>query len=175
MKLQSFHSAQGIRSAGLFQQKPVAPRTDALSADGFQPSSSSPPLWKKALNSAVGSLGGAAAVATVVTIAAAAGQGSGALGAPILGAVIGGPIGLVAGAVAGWKNCGADKASLPRKLINAATWAVVGAGAGALASVAVAASGMQGPDSLAALGFAAPGALLGAGGAAVAGWNLAGR
>ncbi|MBS2040736.1 hypothetical protein JST97_37460 [bacterium] len=172
MKLNSFNPGLAIRGP-LLKHRPQTPASQTLQ-DGFQPTSPPPPLWKKALNGAVGSLAGAGAAATLVTILAAAGQGSAALGAPILGALVGGPIGLVAGAITGWKNCSAEKPSLPRKLVNAASWAVVGAGAGALASVAVAASGMQGPDALASLGLAAPGALLGAGGAAVAGWNLTG-
>ena len=172
MKLQSLHPS--LRSGGLVPSRTSPKPEKNVSQDGFQLSERTPPVWKKMVNGMMVSLGCSAAAATVVALATAAGQGSAALGAPILGGLVGGPIGLVAGAVAGWKNCTAEKASLPRKLFNAATWGLVGAGSGAILSLALGSAVMQGPDSLAALSLAPAGALLGAGGAAVAGWNLAG-
>ena len=60
MKLQSFNPALAIRGRALIQNRPPGAREKTL-ADGFQASSAPPPIWKKALNSAVVSLGGAAA------------------------------------------------------------------------------------------------------------------
>ncbi|MBX3172697.1 MAG: hypothetical protein KF760_35190 [Candidatus Eremiobacteraeota bacterium] len=143
---------------------------------GFEPGGTPPeptPVWKKLVNTAVNSAGGAALGTVVATaVIAAAAHGPDALGAPVLGVMIGGPVGLATGAVAGWKNCGVENPSVGRKLLNAVCWAAVGAGVGAVGSVALAAMGMQGPDALAAFLFAPAGAAIGAAAAGVVGWKM---
>ncbi len=149
---------------------PEAPKGDGVDPT---PPEQPTPVWKKVLNTAVGSVsGGAVGTVLATAIIAANVNGPDALGAPILGVMIGGPIGLVAGAVAGWKNCGVENPSVARKLVNAATWAVIGAGIGAVGAVGLAASGVHGPDALGSLFFAAPGAAVGAAAASVVGWKM---
>lgn len=153
-------------------RKPAMEKSPASPADSFQ--ASAPPVWRRALNSAVGGLGGAAIVATAATaLVAAMANGPAALGAPLVGIAIGGPIGLVAGAVAGWKNTSRPDASSLRKLANAVTWGVAGAAAGAAAAVGIATASLTGSSALAGLMAAVPGAAVGAGLAATAGWKIA--
>ncbi len=142
--------------------------------DGFEPSGPNPPTWKKALNAlACASGGGIAGAALATLVLGSTIQGSAALAAFLLGPAVGGPIGAVAGAVAGWKNCGGENPSVGRKLLNAALWGTAGAAAGAFAAVGIGASLTSGPAALGAFLLAGPGAAVGTVAAATVGWKMA--
>ncbi len=142
--------------------------------ESFEPSPPSTPLWKKALNSGVVSVGvGAAATAAATVVLAGAISGPDALGAPILAAMVAGPVGLVTGAIAGWRNCGGqEEPSTLRKLGNAAAWGVTGAIAGSLATIGLINATVSGPDALGGLLFLPIGAGVGALGAGAIGWKM---
>ena len=141
--------------------------------DNFEPSPPSTPLWKKALNSGAVSVGvGVVSTVAATAVLGAAIGGPDALAAPLIAATVAGPIGLVTGAIAGWKNCGGEDPSTLRKLGNAAAWGVTGAVAGAFLTVAGISAAVSGPDALGAFFFAPMGAGVGALGAAALGWKM---
>ena len=142
--------------------------------DGFEPSGPNPSNWKKALNTLVCAAGGGVAgAALATTILASTIQGSAALAAFLVGPAVGGPVGALAGAVAGWKNCGGENPSVGRKLVNAALWGTAGAAAGAFVAVGIGASLVTGPAALGAFLLAGPGAAVGTVAAGGMGWNMA--
>ena len=152
---------------------PGLARTFSNQGDGFEPSGPTPPTWKKALNTlACASGGGLAGAALATGVLATTIQGSAALAALIVGPAVGGPIGAVAGAIVGWKNCGGDKPSVGRKMLNAALWGAAGAAAGAFAAVGIGASMVSGPAALGAFLLAGPGAAVGTVAAGALGWQM---
>ncbi|MFN8607085.1 MAG: hypothetical protein U0931_06115 [Vulcanimicrobiota bacterium] len=156
--------------------KPPAGSDRPVSGEKFEPREPDgpTPLWKKMANAAVvGS--GSAVIATVAGTALLASVISGpdALGAPLLAAAVGGPLGFVTGAIAGWRNCGQEDPSLLRKLGNAGAWAAAGAVAGVLGTVALVDATVHGPDALGGLLLTPVGAAVGAAGAGVVGWKMA--
>lgn len=143
------------------------------SGDGFQPSEPSTPTWKKALNTLVCAAGGGiAGAALATTVLGATIQGSAALAAFLIGPAVGGPIGALAGAVVGWRNCGGENPSVGRKLLNAALWGTAGAAAGAFVAVGIGASMVSGPAALGAFLLSGPGAAVGTAAAGAVGWNM---
>lgn len=153
--------------------KPGTAQPLSSKGDGFEPSGPTPPTWKKALNTLVcAGGGGLAGAALATTVLAGTIQGSAALAAFIVGPAVGGPIGALAGAVVGWRNCGGENPSVGRKMLNAALWGAAGAAAGAFAAVGIGASMVSGPAALGAYLLAAPGAAVGTAAAGALGWQM---
>lgn len=173
MKVMTFNQQPALKT---LSKPPAKPDKAPVSGEKFEPREPDgpTPLWKKMANAAVVGVGTAviATVAGTVALASAI-SGPDALGAPLLAAAIGGPVGFVTGAIAGWKNCDQENPSLLRKLGNAGAWAAAGAVAGVLGTVAVVGATIQGPDALGGLLLTPAGAALGAAGAGVIGWKMA--
>ena len=170
MQIQAFQQQTPLRTLNKLPDKPP------LSGDQFQPREPDgpTPLWKKMANAAVVGAGTAVVATVAGTVALAATiSGPDALGAPLLAAAIGGPVGFITGAIAGWKNCDQDNPSLLRKLGNASAWAAAGAVAGVVGTVALVGATVSGPDALGGLLLAPAGAALGAAGGGVLGWKIA--
>lgn len=168
------HQLPPSLSAPQFRAKAQQPPSEPGSkGDGFEPSPPTPPIWKKALNTVACAGGGGIAGAAIATLVLGSTiQGSAALAAFLVGPAIGGPVGAIAGAVVGWKNCGGENPSVGRKLANAALWGAAGAAAGAFAAVGIGASMVSGPAALGAFLLAAPGAAVGTAVAGAVGWQM---
>ncbi|MBS2039079.1 hypothetical protein JST97_29120 [bacterium] len=173
MKVANYAQQPAIRTLN-----PSSAKAEQTPADGekFEPGppGEPTPVWKKLTNAAV--VGSGTAVLAVVAgtaVLASTISGPDALGAPLIAAAVGGPVGFVSGAVAGWNNCERDNPSLLRKLGNASAWAAAGAVAGVLGTVALVDATIHGPDALGGLLLTPVGAALGAAGAGVIGWRMA--